>query len=83
MTYMWEKSSETDVLSENFFRGAGRPRGNVLASRSKVRGFKPDWGRWIISGRKNPEHKSTGRDFNLEVPSLSFQARYRTSILKK
>ena len=36
----------------------GRPRwsrGNVLASRSKVRGFKPSWGRWTFSGRKNPE----------------------------
>ena len=25
--------------------------------------------------RKNPEHKSSGRDFKLEVPSLKFQAR--------
>ena len=23
-------------------------RGNVLASRSKIRGFKPGWGRWIF-----------------------------------
>ena len=36
-------------------------RGNVLVSRSKVRGFKPGWGRWIFSGRKSPEHKSSGR----------------------
>ena len=43
-------------------------RGNVLASRSKVRGFKSGWGPWIFSGRKNPEHKSSGRDFKLEVP---------------
>ena len=49
-------------------------RGNVLASRSKVRMFKPGWGRWIFSGRKNPEHKSSGRDFMLRVPSLRFQA---------
>ena len=35
-------------------------RGNVLASRSKVRWFKSGWGRWIFSGRKNPEHKSSG-----------------------
>ena len=25
--------------------------------------------------RKNPEHKSSGRDFKLGVPSLRFQAR--------
>ena len=50
-------------------------RGNVLASRSKVRGFQPDWGRWIFSGRKNPEHKSSRRDFKLGIPSLRFQAR--------
>ena len=50
-------------------------RGNVLSSRSKVRGFKSDWGRWIFPGRKNPEHKSSGRDFKLGVPSLRFQAR--------
>ena len=57
---------------------ASRPRwsrGKVLASRSKVRGFKPGWGRWIFSGRKNPKHKSSGRDFKLGVPSLRFQAR--------
>ena len=29
-----------------------RPRGNVLASRSKVRGFKPDRGRWIFKDVK-------------------------------
>ena len=27
-----------------------------------------------FSGRKNPEHKSSGRDFKLGVPSLRFQA---------
>ena len=53
---------------------AGRSRGNVLASRSKVRGFKPGWSRWIL-GHKYPEHKSSGRDFKLGVPSLRFQAR--------
>ena len=50
-------------------------RGNVLASRSMVRWFKPDWGRWIFSGRKNPEHKSSRRDVKLLAPSLRFQAR--------
>ena len=39
-------------------------RGNVIASRSEVRGFKPDWGRSIFSGRKNPEHKSSRRDLS-------------------
>ena len=29
----------------------------------------------LFSGRKNPEHKSFGRDFKLGVPSLRFQAR--------
>ena len=32
-------------------------------------------GRWIFSGRKNPEHKSSGKKFKLGVPSLRFQAR--------
>ena len=58
-------------------------RGNVIASRSKIRGFKPGWVWRIFSGRKNPEHKSSGRDFKLGVPSLRFHARKRTSSLKK
>ena len=29
----------------------------------------------FFSGRKNPEHKSSGRDFKLGVSSLRFQAR--------
>ena len=33
----------------------------------------------FFSGRKNPEHKSTERAFKLGVPSLVFQAHYRTS----
>ena len=48
-----------------------RPRwswGNVLASRSKVCGFKPGWGLWIFSRCKNCEHKSSGRDFKLGGP---------------
>ena len=31
---------------------------------SKIRGFKRGWCRWIFSGRRNPEHKSSGRDFS-------------------
>ena len=58
-------------------------RGNVLASRSKIRGSKPDFGRWIFSGRKNSEHKSSGRNFKLGVPSLRFQTRSKTSSLKR
>ena len=50
-------------------------RGNMLASRSKVRGFKSGWGRWIFSGHKNSEYMSSWRDFKLRVPSLRFQAR--------
>ena len=29
----------------------------------------------FFSGRKNPEQKSSGREFKLGVPSLRFQAR--------
>ena len=68
----------TILLHSNHLHTTSRPRwsqGNVLASRSEIRGFKSGWGRWIISGRKNPEHKSFGRDFKLGVPSLRFQAR--------
>ena len=43
-----------------------------LASRSEVLGFSPGRGVWIFSGRKNPKHKSSGRDFKLGVPSLRF-----------
>ena len=38
-------------------------------------GLGVTWGRWIFSERKNPEHKSSERDFKLGVPSLRFQAR--------
>ena len=38
-------------------------------------GSNPDEVGWISSRRKNSEHKSSGRDFNLGVPSLRFQAR--------
>ena len=31
------------------------------------------WGRWIFLGRKNPEHKSSGRVLKPLVPSLRFQ----------
>ena len=63
-----------------FFTNCNRPlwyRGNVFALRSKVHRFKLGWGRWIFSGRKTPEHNSSG------VPSLRFQACKRTSSLKK
>ena len=29
----------------------------------------------FFSGHKNPEHKSSGRDFKLRIPSLGFLAR--------
>ena len=60
-----------------------RPRwswGNVLASRSKVCGFKPGWGLWIFSRCKNCEHKPSGRDFKLGVPNLIFQARFHDDL---
>ena len=47
----------------------------LSASRSEIREFKPSWSRWIFSGRKNPEYKSSGRDFKPWVPRLRFQAR--------
>ena len=28
----------------------------ILATGTEVRGFKPGWGRWIFSERKNPEY---------------------------
>ena len=45
-------------------------RGNVLASRSKVSRFKPHWGRWIFSGRKNPEHKSSEAEISGSLKNL-------------
>ena len=33
--------------------------------------------------KKNPEHKSSGRDLNLGVPSVRFRSRKRNSSLKK
>ena len=54
------------------FPGSGRPRwsrGNVLASRSKVLGFKSGWGRLIFSGR-NSEHNHKG--FRKTLPSLEW-----------
>ena len=38
---------------------------------------KPGGGWWIFSGLKNPEHKSSGRDFKLQVQSLRFQIRWK------
>ena len=59
-------------------------KNNVLASRSKVRGFKPGRCQWIFfSEHRNAEHKSSGRDFKPWVPSQRYQARQRTSSLKK
>ena len=43
-----------------FFLFLSGSRGNVLASRSKI---KTHWVRWIFSGCQNPEHKSSGRVF--------------------
>jgi hypothetical protein len=37
----------------------------------------------LLTFNDNPEHKYSGRDFKLGVPSLRFQDRYRTSSLKK
>ena len=78
---IYQFGHQTRILSHwnesfsNFICGRPRwSRGNVLASRSKVHGFKSNWGRCIFSGRKNPEHKFSGRDFKLGVPSLRFQA---------
>ena len=55
-----------------YFKLVGLGGLGVPCSPRDVRGFKPGWGRWIFffSGRKNPGHKSSGRDFKLGVPSL-------------
>ena len=37
----------------------------------------------FFSERKYPEHKSSGRDFKLGVSSLSFQIRYKSSLILK
>ena len=58
-------------------------RGNVLNSRSEIREFKPGWGRWLFSGRKNPEQKSSEREFKLGVPSLKFRLVKGPQALKK
>ena len=36
--------------------GPGSPMVIILATGSKVRGYKPGGGRWIFSERKNPEY---------------------------
>ena len=41
----------------------------------KFAGSNPSEVDGFFSGRKTPEHKSSGRDFKLGVPSLRFQAR--------
>ena len=67
---IWKKRCNLDKMES-----ASVVSGNVLVLRSKVCGFKPGCGRCISSGRKNPGHKSSGRDCKLGVPSLRFQAR--------
>ena len=53
----WPKKCWRKILHSNVILSRPRwSRGNVLASRSSR-------GRSIFSGRKNPEHKSSGRDF--------------------
>ena len=57
-------------ISKEFLLSSSRPRlsrGNVLASRSKVLGFKSGWSPWIFSGHKNPEHKSSGMDWDFRL----------------
>ena len=53
------------IQAQSFDKNSIWPWGNGLVWRSKVRGFKPSWGWWIFSGHKNPEHKSSRRDFKL------------------
>ena len=59
--------------------------GVMYSSRDpEVPGFKSSW-RWLIffSERKRFEHKFSGRDLKSKFPSLWFQARYRSSALKR
>ena len=62
-TSLWDKT-----MLDLFLVGVGDL--GVTCSRSKLRGFKPGWDRWIFSGRNNPEHKSSGKYFKSWVPSL-------------
>ena len=36
------------------FVDPGGPMVIIFATGSKIRGFKPSWGQWIFSERKNP-----------------------------
>ena len=62
-----------DQLRENFGLGG---LGVTCSPRDpRFAGSNPAEVNGFFSGRKNPEHKSSGRDFKLGVPSLRFQAR--------
>ena len=59
-------------------------RGNVFASRPKVRGYKPGWGRWIFSGLQKSSAKVLRQVLQgMDSGSEDFQARQRTESLKK
>ena len=47
----------------------------VTCSPPKIVGSNPAEVDGFFSGRKNPEHRSSGSDFQLGVASLRFQAR--------
>ena len=78
-------------IEYNFKRESGKQRRGDKVSRKQVglgglgvtcsprdprfAGSNPTKVDGFFSERKNPEHKSSGRDLKLGVPSLRFQAR--------
>ena len=71
-------SSDTDILRRRLAQTSPHVGLGGLVVTCSPRdprfAFKSGWGRWIFQC-KNPEHKSSGKDFKLGVPSLRFQAR--------
>jgi hypothetical protein len=53
-------------------------RGSVLAFSTQVRGFKPDWSRWIFKGEKILSTPSFGGQVKPSVPCRRFAAHKRT-----
>ena len=72
-----ELYKDTNATTYEQFKKKAETKSASVASgaRFEIQGsrFQTCRGRWIFSGRKNPEHKSSGRDFKLGIPSLNFR----------
>ena len=60
---------------DRFHNGLGGLRVTCLPQDPRFAGSNPTEVDGFFSGRKNPQHKSSGRDFKLGVPSQRYQAR--------